>query len=345
MNKYHHIFEEIRGKILSSPKEKLLCVSTTANVNNPPVFIGSIRETATTIAGNVIIRNTAVLDDLISCFDGVVKYFLVDCEIKNEVNNLESLVLKKVKKSQVFIYKPNDFTVESLDILVAGIAGSLRGMKIFILGAGNIGSKTALKLCERGANVFLFDKDFKKAKKIIEGLNLIKRSDTVIKLVKNKEKEIEGSDIVLGCTPGVPVINKKMIGQLNKNAKVIDVGNGTVDSEAVKFALERNLEILVLSSFAGYVGLIENWLIQRKFFEKARKRLVGDNSLIIAGVFGKKGDIIVDDVENPRKIIGICNGSGDIIPREKSREIFDAFLFQVRDKKLAFQVKQLYDRL
>jgi hypothetical protein len=345
MSNYNNEFKKLRSQILSSSKEKLLCISTTANINNPPVFIGSIRETETTIAGNIIIRDASILKDLVSCFDGVVSYFLVDCEIKNEVKNLESLILEEAKKSKVFVYKPNDFTVESLDVLLAGIFTSLRGLKILILGAGNIGSKIALKLCERGANVFLYDKDNEKTKKIIDGLNLIKRSDTLIKLVKNKENEAKGSNIILGCTPGIPVINKVMVNNLSKDAKIIDVGNGTVDDEAIKLALDRNLEILVLSSFGGYVGLIENWLFQRKFFGKERKRLIGDNRLIIIGVFGKKGDIIVDDVTNPAKFIGICDGKGDIISKDKSQVIFETLLAKIKDKKLGFQIKGIYDKI
>ena len=132
MNSNFLLFEKIKKEILSSPKEKLLCISTTSNLNNPPVFIGSIRETETTIAGNIIIRDISVADEIITCFDGAIDYFLIDCEIKNEVKNLESIFLEKIKKSKIFIYKPNDFTVESLDILLSVIYKSLRNRKVLV---------------------------------------------------------------------------------------------------------------------------------------------------------------------------------------------------------------------
>ncbi len=345
MNNYKKEFKNLKNKIISSSKEKLLCVSTTANINNPSVFFGSIRETGTTIAGNIIIRDASVIYDIIEVFDGVVSYFLIDCEIKNEVKNLESLILSKVKKSRVFIYKPNDFTVESFDIMLAVIFKSLRGKKALILGAGNIGSKIALKLCERGAQVFLYDKNVKKTEIIIRGLNLIKRSDTEIKLAEDKEIMAREYDLVLGCTPGVPVINRAIVGNLSEQAKIVDIGNGTVDLEAINLARERNMEILSLSSFGGYVGMIENWLFQRKALNKKRRQLVGSNSLIIVGFLGKEGDLIVDDVDNPTKIIGICDGKGNILSKEKSQLIFKNFLTQIKDEKLAFQIKQLYGKI
>lgn len=335
--------KDLRGKLLVSKKERFLCVSTTANINNPPVFIGSVRETATTIAGNIILRNASILDAVAEIFDGKVDYFLVDCEKKNELNNLEVLLSKKIKKSKVFVYKPNDFTIESLDILLAIAYPSFRGKKAAVLGAGNIGSKIALKLCERGAGVFLFDRDGKKAGVIANGLNVIKRSNSIVRVAKNPEEAARGADLILGCTPGVPVISQKMVNLMSRKGKIIDVGNGTIEAGVLDLAQKRGIEALSLSSFGGYVGMIENWLFQRRFFEKKRKLPLGKYNLIVPGVLGGRGDIIVDDVESPKRFIGICDGKGDIIPREKTLLIFEDFLSKIKDRKLAFRIKKLYN--
>ena len=345
MNSNFLLFEKIKKEILSSPKEKLLCISTTSNLNNPPVFIGSIRETEAPIAGNIIIRDISVADEIITCFDGAIDYFLIDCEIKNEVKNLESIFLEKIKKSKIFIYKPNDFTVESLDILLSVIYKSLRNRKVLVIGAGNIGSKIALKICERGAEVFIYDKNFKKSSTIALGLNLIKRSDKIIKAVEQVGEVINDTDLLLGCTPGIPAINKQMMENLNKEVKIIDIGNGTIDTEAIIFAQGKNMEILSLSSLGGYIGMINNWLFQRKMFNKKRNRIIGPNDLITIGVFGKRGDIIVDDVDNPKKLIGVCDGKGDILSKTESYIILKNFFTQANDKKIAFQIEMLYAKI
>src|SRR3989338_8690206 len=97
--------ENIKKTLLASSKEKILCVSTTANLNNPVVYFGGMRETDTTIAGNIILRDASLLDEIVSVFDGVVDYFVVDCEVKNELKDLEALMLAKIKKSKVLVYK------------------------------------------------------------------------------------------------------------------------------------------------------------------------------------------------------------------------------------------------
>lgn len=322
--------EGVKQALLSSGKEKLLCISTTANLNNPDIFVGSMRETETTIAGNIILRTLVSLDEIIETFDGTVDYFLVDCEVKNAVKDLEIETRSLVKKSKIFMYKPNDFTVESLDLFITLLMLSLVGKKVGIVGGGNIGSKIALKLCERGADVFLYSKDAEKTQAIVNGLNLVKRSNTSIIFAKGAQ-DLVGAELLLGCTPGTPGIDKNMVEVMKEGGKIIDVGNGALDSEAVAYAGETGREILVLSSLAGYKGMVENWIAQRNFFKNKRERSLGKSHLIVPGILGKRGDIIVDSVDDPKRIIGVCDGKGDIASAEDSKKFLEELPFEIRE--------------
>lgn len=337
--------QQIKKQLSASDKERLICVSTTANLHNPKIFIGGIRETPTTIAGNIILRDLAIVDYVVEEFDGFVEYFLIDCEIKNEVTNLESCILPKITKSKVFVYKPNDFAVESLDILIANIFVSLSKINVLVLGAGNLGSKISLKLCERGGDVMLLDRDQKKLVSIVSGLNNIKRSNTFIKEALLIEKLSQDFDLIIGCTPGVPAITINLISLLKEGGVIIDAGNGTLTPEAIKLAAEKNIEIICLSSMPGYSGMIENWLLQRKFTQSKRFIKIGNHRIIIPGVFGNKGDVLVDSIEKPTKIIGMCDGLGDILGIQESNILFKNFFNELGKEKYVLELKNLYDKM
>ena len=85
--------------------------------------------------------------------------------------------------------------------------------KITIVGAGNIGSKLALILLERGSKIVICRRDFKKSKLIARTINLIKPKNTVEKVIPedNFENASKNTDILIGATSGKPAINKKMI--------------------------------------------------------------------------------------------------------------------------------------
>ncbi len=318
--------EELKNILAVSPKEKIVGVATTADINNPPIIFGSVRETNSTIAITIILRDVSCVDDIVSAFDGVADYFFIDSEIKNEADNLEAVLLSKIKKSKWLVYKPNDFTVDSLDMFVALLTGSLAGKKVFVVGAGNIGSKITLKLCERGAGVFLFDKDFVKTQKIIEGLNLIKRGKGSIFAVETFEAGAHDADIVIGATPGIPVINLDIAKMMKAGGKIIDAGNRTVMPETLAAARARGIEILSLSSLGGYTGMVENFLFQRNILNKPRVRTFQDFSLITPGTLGARGDILVDDVDLPTRIFGVCDGLGTLLPKDEGVVIIRDFV-------------------
>ena len=81
--------------------------------------------------------------------------------------NIERRVRESVKKSKMLIYKGNDLTVDAIDLFLTyffkdNIRG-LGGKKILIIGAGNIGSKLAQILLERGSRVFINRRSQKKS--------------------------------------------------------------------------------------------------------------------------------------------------------------------------------------
>lgn len=334
--------ENLRSVLLASEKEKLVLVSTTADVTNPAIIFGSTRETKTTIAIVIIIRDKSYIDEILNIFDGVANYFLIDCEAKNEAGSLVNEFFSKIKKSKAFIVKPNDFTVDSLDTLVSLLFENLENKKVFVIGAGNIGSKIALRLCERGAAVFVFDKDLEKTQKIVEGLSLVKRSLSSVSSTPNLEVGARDANLVIGCTPGVPIVSADIARFMKADGKIIDAGNRTVMSETLSVARERGIEVLSLSSLGGYMGMIENWLFQRGVLEKPRIKDFGKNSLISPGTLGAKGDILVDDVEQPSRVYGICDGVGGLLPKEEGLALLREFVANNSGTGIISDIEKLY---
>lgn len=307
--------ESIKKNLISSSKEKILGLSTTADLSNPEIIMGSPRETENVLFFNILFRNTERLKEIIEEFDGLVDYFFLDCEVKNEVCNLEELSRSFIRKSKMLSYKPNDITIESLDVFTSILFGSFLNKNVFILGLGNVGSKTALKLSERGANVFVFDKDLSKAKTIVSGFNLIKKNNKDIKVVE-QIKDVKDIDLFLSCAPGVPVVNPEDIRCVKTGGVLVDVGNRNLTPESIEFARENSLKVLSLSSIGGFKGFLSNWEHQKIFFDRKNIEIINGYTFIVSGVVGAKGDILVDGIENPKRVIGVCDGLGGLLPKD-----------------------------
>jgi hypothetical protein len=331
MSAFKQKLKEILQSLDNSSKEKLMCLSTTANIQNPPVYFSSIRETRTTIAGSIIFADLSQLDEVLSVFDGKVSTFLVDTEIKNTVCNLVERVKEKIKKSAILYYKPNDIAIDSVDMFLACKIGDLSIMKVCILGAGNMGAKLALSLAERGADINLYDHKQNILSPIIAGLDLIKRGKGRLIPTSSIETACKEVDILIGCTPGIPVINSSHIMSLNDGALVIDLGNGTLDVSAISKAAEMNISLYSPSVLSAYCGLIENWKLTESCLQNiCSKQLPSGLVLNTRGLIGAYGSILTDNVDKVDSIYGVCDGLGGLLPDEQAQP----FLKQLNSKVL-----------
>lgn len=323
IQKLREIVEMTVTRAKENGKMSMFSIATTSNVNNKEILFPSIRETDKTVCGNIVLNSERYLEEIIKEIDGIVGIILVDVETKvSSVVNLELKIRTFVKKSKIFTFRPNDLTVDASDTLIAQLKFPLNDKKIAIIGGGNVGSKLALKLVERGANLYLTRRNKTKLKKIVEGLNAIKSDYIKSKVYYTTQnlKASENADILIGTTPGIAAITTDMIRNMKEEGLLIDVGNGTIFPDAIEEAKRRKIKVLCLFMKPGYDGALETIFQTEKLIQNQKSKNLGNFSIISGGILGKRGDIIVNNVDNPTEILSIADGKGDVIPDVEDRE-------------------------
>lgn len=316
MNRVKEIAEKVAQEAKRSGKISIFSIANTANKNNALLLFPAIRETDLTIAGNVLVTSGKQIKEVIAQVDGLVDVILMDAETKVPgFKNAEKIFREQVRKSRLLTFKPNDLTADALDALLAEIASPLACKKAAVIGAGNVGSKIALKLVERGVDVVLVRRNKKALQKITEGLNAIKPVYVEAK-VKGTPHALEASrnvDILIGVTDGSAVITKEMVMAMKAPGFIIDVGNGTLFPEAVEEAEKRGIPVLCLFVKPAYDGTIKTIFETEALIQKIAKRSLDGFAILSGGMLGKKGDVIVDDAHHPKRILAIADGRGDVL--------------------------------
>lgn len=314
------IIDDIEKRLLSSGLDIYIILATTANKNNPNFYVGSMRANNKFIAANFIFADETMLQEVIHRFDGIALAFIIDVELKNAFKNLEELSISIIKRSKVYRFKPNDITVFSLDLLLSGLNLNLKNKTSLIVGPGNIGLKSALVLAERGSDVKLLGRDYSKTKKIAEGASEIIRGSGSISALQSIINLTE-INLILGCSPGVPVISNAMIENTHRDGLVIDIGNGTIQTEALTIAKQKNINIICLTVEIAFFSWLEAIEKTKKQVSYMVKNVLPSGLVIIGpGVFGSYGDVIVDNPNKWEKIIGVCDGKGDILHPDQAKE-------------------------
>jgi hypothetical protein len=319
-------------ELKSFEKKTVFSISTTAK-QEESAYLTPVRICKDFILAGCIIFDQKDLFSLLGKIDGKVDIILSDSEKTipfhaNELNyelvkkpgqlgeaTISSICFQTIKKSKVFEFKPNDLTVNATWSFLSQRFRFLSGKRISILGAGNIGSKLALKLVECGAEIHLYRRDAHKGNKIVHGLNLIKPESIIVNIQFHSDPMQASfmSDVLIGATSGYPIIDENIINNVKKNCLVVDLGKNNLTKNAIKIATQNSMEIYrsdvtpAIESYAYEVLKMQD-ILENSYGKKD----LGFCNIVSGGFFGSLGDVVVDQINNPQRAIGIAQGNGSL---------------------------------
>jgi hypothetical protein len=319
--------EEVRIAVADESRATGFCIGNTAKPSPLGWFVTPVRHSPSIVAGSVIVYSDELAREVATIVDGAVDYVFVDAEKKlrreagsEYVPNPERIVRESVTKSRIMTYKGNDLVVEAVDTLLSQLSATnprgIGGMIAAVIGAGNVGSKIALRLVERGVGVRLYRRSSGALAEIVNGLNRIVPAGTTarIEAAASALLALQGAQIVVGATDGIAAIDAPMIDRLTADAVLIEAGKGSMNAEAIRRALmsgHRVIRVDVRAAFAGYAETVLR--TQRNIEMGLTRRVLDDFAIVSAGLVGLRGDVVVDNAVNPRVVFGVADGAGDFV--------------------------------
>ena len=333
------MIKELKKKILllkKSKKKKVFYFGNTVKKETNRFYITPINENKRFIYFGAIIFSNYHAKKISKLVDGKVDFVLVDVEKKvfsrkkSELVNIERSVKDTIKKTKIFMYKGNDLAVQACETLINSIyTNDVRGVggkNVLVLGSGNIGFKISQKIVESGGNVFMYRRDKKILDKIVFSINALSPKATMAKAIKlnNFDKNLRRFDLIIGTTNGKPIIKSNHVKKFKSNVIVIDVGKGIFEKRALILAIQKNINLFRLDVTPAYNGYLENISSTEVFnnLNLVKSKISKNYNLIKKGILGKSGSIIVDNVNSPKKVLGIADGKGSF-KKNKEREILD----------------------
>jgi hypothetical protein len=322
------IVAEVQRLARAEGKLTGFCIGNTRKINETGLYFSPVRKTSRLVAGSAIVYDVDQAVAVARAVDGQVDYVLVDTEKKispelygaENVGNVERAVRETVKQSSVLTYKGNDLTVDSVENLIVQILSTfprgLSGKKAAIIGAGNVGSKLALKLVERGMDVALLRRDAAKLQTIVAALNFIKPAETIatVSAAPNALTAAQGAHLLVGLTQGTPVLTAAMVDALAPGAVLLDGGKGCCEVDAIARAQALDIPIYradIRPGFEGHMGMV---LETERIVKTALGRAVFDGVPVVSGgLLARADEVVVDSIADPRAAFGLGNGLGDFV--------------------------------
>ena len=318
----------IKIKKIAKLNNKISCVflGNTVQKEKATFYITPIRENKKFVFCSVILFNDFVANKVAKMMDGHINYILVDTEKKIQTKNtnlglvnIERPIKETIKKSKLRVYKANDLSILSTETLInyyfLNDKRGLSGKKAIIIGAGNIGFKLALKFVENGASTYLIRRNKKFLKNIIQTINIIKPKGTAANayFLDKIPNDLTNFDIIIGSSDKKNLIKKKHVININNKKLFIDLGKGTFSKDCIEFLLNKKNNIFRLDATSSYFSYLDNMIYTESIYKKdTYVNKINNYNFVSQGILGKKNDIIVDDAKKPKKILGVCDGKGNL---------------------------------
>lgn len=256
------------------------------------------------------IANPTIATKVIQIFDGTAKYIYVDVERKQDIDFI-TIAQENIKISRLREMKPNDLAMEAADILIYKTIKD-KNSNVLIVGTGNIGIKLAIRLTERNYNVYLHGRNKEKVDNFVNMINqMLPKYSKKINTWDNEQ-----IDVLCTMVSAVEVIDDSYIPYLKNSALAIDGGIGNFSKGFIKNAHLKDINVLRLDvriSNDLLNGIDQSY--NSNFFTdiKGEKDFNGIH-IVSGGIIGKEGDVIVDRIHIPKRVIGIANGIGGVKP-------------------------------
>lgn len=307
-------------EFLKKHKFKSIAISTTAK-HAVDIIVLPRRVFGDNGISSFIINDNQTLEKILIYFDGIVDIIYVDTELKQKIN-LYKIAKDTVKESDIIAIKPNDTTVESLDVLIREkYSDNLIDKKILIIGSGNLASKIATRLAERQAYVFIKARTITKTDKTVAAINMFlpKNGYKIDKLEDGHDLKL---DIIISAISSEFTDEATIKPFINRETLLIDVGINNFRVDFIKNLLINGNEILRLDTRIAlpYQMIKQNNYTQNFFTNVIGEKEVKGIIMVAGGIIGKEGSVIVDQINQPTQIIGIADGSGGVKKNETSEE-------------------------
>ncbi len=245
----------------------------------------------------------------LSALDRPGRVLAVDVERKQAVD-LMRLALEVVHRATIVPTKPNDATIRSLDVLLTHVLGpELTGLRATVVGTGNLGFKTTLLLCERGATVTVDGRSPEAVARTVAAVGAVLPPFTPT--APTAAGQDGAADLLVTAVSAPAVVGVEWVDRLAPGAVVIDVGIDNVSAAFCGAALDAGIRVLRLDTRAAEAQVL--WPAPGFFEGTFGEGVINGVRVVAGGVVGRRGDVVVDDTANPRHVVGVASGSGGLL--------------------------------
>ena len=188
------------------------------------------------------------------------------------------------------------------------------GRRLTICGTDNLSTKLALSMIEQGARVTLTGAGHNRLEAFAVSLKQMALSAGYPEIETDSVEAARAAEVIVSFSREENLINRAMVEVMTQRGIVFDGGIGCVSSEAITYCNEHGIKVIRPDMRAVLACELASTLgTDRTVRELMGRTEIAGIPVVAGGLVGKYGDIVVDSVSNPSRVVGVADGKGMVI--------------------------------
>ena len=281
-------------------KSSKLGVESVLNVVASPYELTHVSPFVETSYGcalsNIMLADAGLLGRVLELADGLVDYVLLD-------PGGHPVPEGALSHSTLLTYLDHEMWARAtVTHLTALLGGSVQGRRIAVTGTPPLAARAALALADAGAEVALTP-DLAGVATPADGVRTCPLEDAAA-----------DADAVLSLSPRRPAVGAGVVARMKEGALLYDGGIGSLEREAVPAAEGRGIRVVRVDMRPSLAATaLELIGIHRIVQDRMGREMWDGISVVAGGLIGRVGEVIVDSIHRPTRVIGIADGRGGIL--------------------------------
>jgi len=316
------LLRELRSRAVKSGKFSALNIVAGTELSENYRVSANIHATQSHVVGSVEFRSEEQLKSILDVVEGRADVVLLDVDRKSEASaDPAHLARARLAKTGLLTYLDSRVWVEAVETQVVRLLHEELNRTLIVIAGDHPRARfLALRLAERGARIALLaDPGHERNAPSLDHIRSLSLEGDELDLTLMKADASCAFDAlsnargVVVWPAATPWFSQRFAKRLSPGTYVVDAGIGAILPAGISEAQRRKCFLLRVNIWPALTGALES--AHKSMLESSSA--LGWNTLngvaiVAGGAMGHAGDVIVDSVHHPSRIIGICDGIGGV---------------------------------
>jgi 4-hydroxy-2-oxovalerate aldolase len=280
---------------------------------------GNIQQTPTHVVGSVTYTTDEQLKTILDAAEGRVDLLLLDVDRKSFGPAYPATTAAgKLRTTNLLTYLDSRVWAAAAEDQATRLLGeNLEGVRVVIAGDHAKSYLLAIGLAERRAHVTLVGKQAFMDPVALCAFSFSPQACSITCLeagTVQANEHIAHARLVVIWPGGVSWFGRAEATILGEDALVLVADSGALLAGALEAIQERRLLLVRVNMWPTLAGaLFAAHESQRVCRESMGRSIIAEIPVVAGGAWGREGDVIIDNVKEPSRVIGIADGRGGLI--------------------------------